>query len=242
MWSRIFFALSVVTLLVLSACTDEEIFEPVEKDRTYLHFLNAYPGIQSVDITFESSGEIQSVARRVKFLNSWPNSGYASLLTALDTINGQGGVDIHVANHATREELVPAINNNLRGDERYTFILVDSFSKPIVVRAIDNVEAEIPAAYVRMMNVNRFVQSASLETKDGQGIIRSLNFLNYSGYQQLQPGTYTFYFVDDRSGRRLDSIPNVNLRFNKTYSFYLTHDPEGGPVGGLKVMESTVRP
>ncbi len=242
MKSRVFFALAMLTLLVISACEEEDIFEPVQKDRTYLHFLNAYPGINSVKVSFESSTGEQNVANSVRFLRSWPNSGYASLLTALDTLNGQGQVNMKIYDVATREEIVPSIYNNLRGSERYTFILVDSFSKPIVVRAIDNVEAETPAAYVRMMNVNRFIQSASLETKDGQGIVRSLNFLNYSGYQNMDPGSYTFYFVDDRTGQRLDSIPKVNLKFNQTYSFYLTHDQEGAPVGGLKIMESTVRP
>jgi len=234
--------LVAVVLIGIIGCNEETSFEPITKQRAYLHFLHAYSGVGAVNVSFETFGEEQNVAERVKFLDSWPNNGYASILTSPDTSNGlQGAVNIRIYDVGEKKELVPAIYNNLRGDERYTFILVDSFSKPIVVRAIDNVDAETPAAYVRLMNVNRYATSVSLETTQGEVVIRNLNYLNYSGYQNMEPGRYSFYFVDDKTGNRLDSVKNVNLRFNQTYSFYLTHDTTGSPLGGLKIMESITR-
>lgn len=229
---------SVLLLLVGISCNEETQFDPVNRDRTYLHFLNAFPGQEAVDITFETFDEVQEVASELRFLESWPNNGYASLLTSTDTINGKGGVVIRVMDHNTGEELVPPIFKNLTGGNQFTFVLMDSLGKPIVVRAIDRVDAEDPAAFVRLMNVNRFVQSASLQTKSGDEVIRSLNWLNYSSYQSVIPQTYTFYIMNDQTGVPLDSIPNVRLKFNKSYSFFLTHDAAGNPVAGLRELDS----
>ena len=229
-----------VLLLFGWGCTEESQFDPVERNRTYLHFLNAFPGREAVDITFETFDQTQDIASDLRFLESWPNNGYASLLTSTDTVNGKGGVLIYVKDHETGDDLVPPIFKNLTGDRQFTFILMDSVGKPIVVRAEDGVNIEEPAAYVRLMNVNRFVQSASLQTKQGEEIIRSLNWLNYSSYQSVIPQTYTFYIVNDQTGLPLDSVTNVALRFNKSYSFFLTHDAAGNPVGGLRVLDSSV--
>ena len=229
---------SLLILCVGTGCNEETQFNPVNRERTFLHFLNAFPGKEAVDITFETFDEEQEVATELRFLESWPNNGYASLLTSTDTVNGKGGVVIHVLDHQTGEELVPPIFKNLTGGNQFTFILMDSLGKPIVVRAIDRVDAEEPAAFVRLMNVNRFISSASLQTKGGDEVIRSLNYLNYSSYQSVIPQTYTFYIMNDQTGVPLDSIPNVRLKFNKSYSFFLTHDSGGNPVGGVRELDS----
>ncbi len=233
-----YFLCSLLITFVGTGCNEETQFNPVNRERTFLHFLNAFPGKEAVDITFETFDEVQEVANELRFLESWPNNGYASLLTSTDTVNGKGGVVIHVLDHQTGEELVPPIFKNLTGGNQFTFILMDSLGKPIVVRAIDRVDAEEPAAFVRLMNVNRFISSASLQTKGGDEVIRSLNYLNYSSYQSVIPQTYTFYIMNDQTGVPLDSIPNVRLKFNKSYSFFLTHDAGGNPVGGVRELDS----
>ena len=229
----------LVSILALSACEEEAPFEEIDRSRTYLHFLNAFPGSESVDITFETFDNNRTVAKDVPFSDSWPNNGYANLLTSPDTLNGQGGVLIRVLDHNTQEELVPPLYKNLGAEGQFTFVLVDSFSKPVLVKAIDNLDEEFNPgnAYARFMNINRHVQSSSLVNQLGEEVLRGLNYLNYSTFQQIDPGTYTFYFVDDISGAKLDSVSNVQIRLGKIYSFYLTHQ-QARPVGGLKIMEN----
>lgn len=228
--------MAVLVLMGVQSCQEDDIFLPVEKERTYLHFLNAYAGVRSVDVTFETNGENKNVASDVRFSNSWPNSGYASLLTTPDTLAGQGGVFIRVWDHDTEEEIVPGIYKNLGAEGIFTFVLVDSFSKPVVVKALDNLEEDITAGtQLRLMNLNRFVQSVSLVDEVGQEYIRGLNFLNYSTFRNVATGKQSFYFINDLSGAVLDSL-NLDIRNGKIYSFYLTHN-NGNPVGGVKILE-----
>ena len=242
MSNRIIRWLGVVALLssffIWESCKDDTTFEPLDPiGRTYVHFFNAYPGLEAVDVRFETGDQKRTVGEGIYFNNSWPNNGYASLLTPTDTVNGTGGVRISILDHLTRQEIVPPTFMKVTEDDRSTFVLVDSFDKPIFVKTLDVFDEQSDTtALVRLMNINRFVLAASLVTKTNDITIRNLNFLNYSNALPMPAGTYSFYFVNDVSGQILDSIPNLEIKRRGIYSFFLTQK-DGQPVGGYRWLE-----
>ena len=242
MSNRLIRLFGVVTLLgglfLWEACKDDTAFEPLEPvGRTYVHFLNAFSGLEAVDVQFETFDRSKTVGEAIYFNNSWPRNGYASLLTPTDTINGVGGVEISIRDHLTRQEIVPSTFMRVTEDDRSTFVLVDSFDKAIFVKTLDVFDEQSDtSAVVRLMNINRYVLAASLVTKTNDITIRNLNFLNYSNALPMSPGTYSFYFVNDVTGQILDSVPNLEVKRKGIYSFFLTHK-NGAPVGGYRWLE-----
>ena len=227
-------------LLGLIAC-EPEPFDPIPaKERTYFHLLNAYSGFSGVDIKLLSFDEKRNLVDDFGFKESWPKNGYASLLTAPDpdSIDGRVGVTFQVFEHQTKTALVTDLSLVLPPETYTTFCLIDSFGKPLLVKTVDNIrEVENPQkALLRFMNLEYKALSATMISTDDSVRIEKLNYLNYSTFAEFPIGTKTFHFINDFTGNVIDSIPNVDIRTGKAYSFYLTEGPNG-PTADYEILD-----
>lgn len=237
--SKLYFLL-FIACSILSCSEDRNPFDVEDIVRSSIHFLNTFPGAGSVDLVIKSFDEDKIIATNIGFGEGWPKNGYASLLDAPDqdtSLNIKGGLFLMVVDNDTRDSLVQFTLLRLSPGRRNSLVLIDSVGKPLLVKTNDNFQ-EPPqgTANARFMNVNSNYLSISLVDEDFSFSISRLNFLNYSDFQFAPLGTRTYYFVDDFSGARLDSIPNVNVQRDKVYSFYFTQQ-EGRPIGGLELLE-----
>lgn len=232
--------LLIGTMFFVFSCKDPS-FEPLPpKERTFLHVLNLYDGLNAgVDLRLRTFDETRIIKEGLKFTQAWPPSGYASLLTSVnpDSANGESGVFMDVVDHNTKDLVVPARTMKLAAETYATICLIDSFGKPLLVKTIDNLDP-VPNGYanIRFMNLNSALLSVSLVSKNDSLKIEKLNFLNYSGFEPIETGVHTLYFVNDFSGDRVDSIKNIELKAGKTYSTFLSNQG-GAPKGGYEVLD-----
>lgn len=236
----IYLGLALLGLGIWTACRPEPIDPVPAKARTYLHLLNAYAGLEGgVDIRFSAYDERRIIADGLRFRESWPQSGYASLLAPIvldDSANERVQGTLELLDHATKEVLhrEPL---DLRPDAQATYCVVDSFGKPLLVKADDQPLPYTPnSANVRFMNLSHLLRSVSLVSKPDSVRIERLNFLLYSPFELTGARTYTFYLVNDLTGSRIDSIPNVTLKPRTAYNFYLTQQ-NGFPKAGYVSFE-----
>lgn len=227
-------------LFLFIACETEPFEVPEERVRTYLHFLNAYPGTPSIDIAVTTFEKKQPLASGLGFMESWPRGGYASLLTVPEPDTSQiiqGGIKMEVKSSGNQEVIVDDLPIKLSAELRSTLLLADSVGKPILVKTVDNIPpSQTGTAYIRFLNVNFYNLSVSLMSTDSTVRIQNLNYLNYSSFRNVPIGQNDYYFVDDFNGQVLDSVLNVNLRQNDIYSFFLTSQG-GKAVGGVEKLE-----
>ena len=219
---------------------EEDPFEPLpERERAGLHVLNVFSDVQSVDIRLESFEETRRVAERLRFGESWPQTGYATLATSPEPAdsNTTGGTIIKVLDNADKSEIVRSRPIGLIGGSNASYCLVDSFGSPLLVKTVDlQEEVKGDSANVRFMNLNSFILSCSLRSADGSIVISNMNFLTFSKFEKVGTSRQTFYFIDDFSGFRLDSIPNFKIEPRKAYSFYLAQQ-QGESVGGVEILD-----
>jgi hypothetical protein len=238
MLKNILFPRLIALFLLMAGCQDDEPFEPLEQSRTYMNLLNAYGPVGKVDVylrSFESNGLFAS---NVNFLESWPKGGYASLLTnaGFDSLEKEPDVFLRMVDRSTNDEIISEQGFRLNPEVRSTFVLIDSIGKPKLVKTIDTFESPgDTAANVRFMNVNYTMTSVSLQA-DTSLLIDKLNFLNYSSFKQMLPGTYDFEFVHDQTGTVVSTLLGVNIQKGKTYNFYLTQQG-GAPMSGVERLE-----
>ncbi|GAB4427422.1 MAG: hypothetical protein OHK0039_45720 [Bacteroidia bacterium] len=231
--------LAIVLALYLTGCQEDPIGPSQERVRTYLRVLNAYSKLPGgVDVRFRSYGESRIVADGVRFREGWPTTGYASLLTFLeaDTSELRSRGTIEVLDHSTKE-VIYIQEFFFTPETQTTLAVVDSFGKPLVVKTIDLPKAFTPGTVnVRFMNLSSALRSVSLRSADDSIDIDRLNFLNYSSFELHLADVYTFYFINDLTGYKIDSITSLNLSARKSYSFYLTQT-NGFPVPGYEILE-----
>lgn len=225
---------------MILACQPTELPEPPERERTFLHVLNAYSGLPSgFDMRFSYFEKKQLAVDGLTFKQAWPPSGYASLLTEVPTDSSQETVNIlvDVLNNFDKSNIYEGFPLDLTAGAKSTVCMIDSFGKPLLVKTIDTpLEYEGSTANIRFMNLNSVLKSTSLIAKADTFRIPQLNFLNYSSYQLIPAGTYTFYFINDFTGNRLDSVSNIKIKARQAYSFYLTQQ-NGVPVGDYEILE-----
>jgi len=233
----------VLSLLAICwmACNPSDLPDTPIKERTYLHVLNAYSGLPSgVDMRFTYFEKKQMAIDKLTFKESWPPSGYASLLTEVSGDSSEAEpvlVTVDVLDNPSKEALFAPFPLELGAGAKSTVCLIDSFGKPLLVKTIDSPkEYESQTANIRFMNLNSAMKSVSLHVKADTFRIEKLNFLNYSSYELIPSGTYTFYFVNDFTSNRIDSVSNLSIKSRQAYSFYLTQ--QGGiPVGAYEILE-----
>lgn len=236
----IFHLLLCCLSLTFLACEEPSFEEPEPRERTYLHFINAFDGYSGVDLQVETLNKTQFLFQNLGFMEVWPRGGYASLLTVPKADSSQilkGDFIISVFNHTSPATPISTKKLTLNPDIRTTLALVDSFGKPILVKTIDS-EPKFSGddAQVRFMNVNDANLSVSLTTTDTDFQIANLNFLNYSSFHSLKKGVYSFYFVNDFSGTILDSISNMSIERGLIYNFFMANR-DGKPVAGVEKLE-----
>lgn len=212
-------------LIGFLGCEETTTFQQVKRGKTFFHFFNAHPGYASVDLTVQQYEIEKTAGNNIAFLDSWPNNGYATLATSLDSLSARDAVFLNIREHATKEIVVPPFyTNKLINNGKYTAILVDAGGESKFVIADDNEEFQKgPIAYVRLINVNRFAQSVSFFDKEYYIDATNITFLNATAYREIPVGKRTFYISNDLGGQIIDSIPNLILRAGKPYTIYLTH-------------------
>ncbi|MEM6764841.1 MAG: hypothetical protein AAF824_06080 [Bacteroidota bacterium] len=237
---RVFLSLSALAFLV--SCTDDPFDDAGSQSRIFIHVINAYANADAVDISITAFNNEQKIASNLSIGSSWPQSGYASLLTDPNAVGTDtssqdvGGLLIQVDDHNTGTRLIEPEFLAMRPNTRSTLVLLDSAGLPILVKAFDSysqISTEDPN--VRFMNLNNFTRSVSLVPDNSAPRINSLNFLNYSRFFQYPEQQYTFFVEDDFTGEVLDTIPDVILEPGKRYNFFLTHK-EGTPLAGFAVL------
>ncbi len=236
MRNLLFFLLPV---LILLSCNENPLTPLPKRERAGLHVLNVYSGVESIDLRLESFEETRRIAEGIPFGSSWPATGYASLATSPEPTdsNGIGGTVIKVLDHADKSELVPNRPIGLIAGVNASYCLVDSFGKPLLVKTADMLPVvKGDTANVRFMNLNGFILSCSLVSADGSIVISNMNFLNFSKFFPFPSTRQTFYFVEDFSGFRLDSVPNFRIEPRKAYSFYLAQN-NGESIGGVEILD-----
>ncbi|MCB0835156.1 MAG: hypothetical protein KDE26_03955 [Bacteroidetes bacterium] len=230
----------VLIMLGLTACKEEQ-FKPIpEKERTYFHILNAYTGFSGIDVKLLSFDENRWIADDLGFKDSWPKTGYASLLTAPDpdSVDGRDGVTFQVYEHTTKTALVTDLSLVLPPNTYTSFCLIDSFGKPLLVKTVDNIrKVEDPKkALIRFMNIEYKTLSVTMKTTDDSVNIEKLNYLNYSTFAEFPAGKKTFLFINDFTGNVIDSISNLEIKPGKAYSFYLT-EGYNGPTADYEILD-----
>ncbi len=236
-YSRITACLLAPLFFLFTACNSNQIEPLPAKERTSLHFLHAHSLPGNVDLRLITQDAPRLIADDVSFMESWPASGYASLLTPADPDStGRYLLRLEVLKNSNKTLLVPEEALSLLPNTAATLILIDSFGKPLLVRTIDNYSpSKGDTANVRYMNLNYTYRSVSLETKNAAITIPNKNFLNFSSYKHYPTGVYTFLFKDDITKKVLDSIPNFSIQARKLYNFYLTNR-QGVPEGNVEVL------
>jgi hypothetical protein len=230
----------VLVMIGLTACQPEE-FKPIpEKERTYFHILNAYSGFRGIDIKLLSFDEKRWIVDDLRFMESWPETGYSSLLTAPDpdSVDGRDGVTFQVYEHTTKTALVTDLSLVLPANTYTTFCLIDSFGKPLLVKTVDNIrKVEDPSnALIRFMNLSYRTLSVSMKTTDDSVNIDELNYLNYSVLAEFPAGKRTFVFINDLTGNVIDSVSGLDVKPGKAYSFYLT-EGFNGPTADYEILD-----
>ena len=238
--SKLLFLIVPMVIGMLVACQPTELPEAPDRERTYLHVLNAFDGLpRGFDMRFTYFEKKQLAVDGLRFREAWPPSGYASLLTEVPTDSTQETVKVlvDVLNNFDKSNIYSAFPLELTAGAKSTVCMIDSFGKPLLVKTVDTPQPYVGStANIRFMNLNSTLKSTSLLAKADTFRIKQLNFLNYSSYELIPTGTYTFYFVNDFTGNRLDSVANIKLRPRQAYSFYLTQQ-NGVPVGGYEILE-----
>ncbi len=225
--------------LLIASCQDEP-FKPLEQSRTYMNLLNAYGPAARVDVylrSFESDGLFAS---NIDFMESWPKGGYASLITTtgFDSLEKEPDTWLRIIDRNSGDEVIPEEGFRLNPEVKASVVLIDSVGKAKLVKTIDIFDAPgDTAANVRFMNVNYTMASVSLRIKnDSTFNIDRLNFLNYSGFSKIKPGTYDFEFVFDQAQSVVATLPGVNIQAGNTYNFFLTQ-LGGAPRAGVERLD-----
>ena len=228
------------TIFCLQACRPPE-FEPLPpRERTYLRVLHANSTLGSVNLKLSSFEESIQVGSGVHFKQSWPPTGYASLLTGAlpdSTDSDISVVYMDVINNNNKDTIIPGEVLELLPERYSTHCLIDSFGKPIIVKTLDDIQPlKGLRSHLRFMNLSNAAPSVSLRSSVDTVRVERLNFLNYSKFSEVPSGTYNFYFVNDFTGAKLDSIKNFILKPRKTYSFFLVQN-RGVASGGVEILE-----
>lgn len=227
-------------LILLTACQNPDPFPPVpKKERALLHVLHAYAP-NKIDLKIDQYDQTTKVADGLNFLEAWPASGYASLLVTpgADSTTSISQLKLQIVDHVTKEELVLVPDFELKSEFPTTICIIDSFGKPIVVRTADEYSEDIKAgnAQLRFINLSPNALSVSMVAKNDSFLIDNFNFLNYSEFKQLPQGVRTFYFVNDFTDKKIDSLVNIDIRAQHTYSFFLVND-HNKPVAGYEILD-----
>jgi hypothetical protein len=232
-------SLILASLILLSACRPDRIPPLPEKKRTELHLLNLYPGVSSVDVYFENSDSDVQVAKDIRFQQSWPSQGYASLLFSPEAADstGAGAIFFRVVNNMNGKVLFPNQQLLLLPGVRTSMFLIEIDSALQYVTTLDQIPAtNDTSCNIRFLNLNPQVASATLKSSDESILLSNINYLNYSLFESERADIYDISIKNDFTGAVLHTATGQSLQKGKTYSFYLAYDGFV-PVGGYELLD-----
>lgn len=213
-------------IILFQACDQTSEITP-PRERSYLSVIHAFDEIQSIDIDLESFSEKKTVASAVQFNSSWPQDGYASLLSEAGSGVQDTGVIIILKDWRSKEQISPKRTLSLYPGGRTTVGIIDSFGKADLVQIQDDFETpESGKANLRFMNLCHLYPAVDMISADDSIRIEKINYLLASKFTQYPSGKTTIYLKHSFTGEKIDSIPDLDLRSRKTYNIYLTQDGE----------------
>lgn len=228
--------LILVLILSLQACDQTPDSNPGEpgRQRAFLSVIHAYGELTAIDIQFETFSETKTVAAQIPFLQTWPSSGYASLLTPPGTLPGDSNLIIRLLDYQTKQQVSPGRQISLVADGRKTVAIVESFGRPDVVQLRDNFETPPGGkANLRFMNLCHLYPTVRLVSSNDSIDLTPLTYLTVTQFEPVNNGRYTLYARHGQSGRKVDSLI-VDLNPRKTYNVFLTQE---GTVPRLRMTQ-----
>lgn len=232
--NRLFTWLWLGSLLIsIVACTQQETFpEPPAQRRTNIRVFNGYASTP-VDFRLNTfGGEVRFLVDRLTFGNSWPEGGYASLLTRRSDSAASLGVDsiaMDVAAYDLDTLLIEQYPENLPPETFASFYVVDSLGKAVMVKSSDDFiqPAGGQAAY-RFINLYPQLNQVSFESDVDELGFLPQTFLNYTPFASVSSGTRNVSVINNLTGNTIQSM-TVDLKSQGVYVFYLLNQ-NGIPV------------
>lgn len=222
-------------MILFQAC-DQTTEIPPQRERSYLSVIHAFDEIQSIDIDLESFSERKTVASAVQFNSSWPQDGYASLLSEAGSGVQDTGVVIILKDWRSKEQISPKRVLSLYPGGRTTVGIIDSFGKADLVQIQDDFQTPEPGrSNLRFMNLCHLFPAVDMISADDSIRIEKINYLLASKFAQYPSGETTIYLTHSFTGEKIDSLTNLNLKSRKTYNVYLTQDGDYPKFGVIEL-------
>jgi hypothetical protein len=225
-----FFYLSVLVLTM--GCKAPALPDIQKRERAELHIANFYHPLPSLDMELSCFEQNQATIKDLKLFETWPQNGYASLLTMHDADSTKlifGGLYYSIMNHANGELLLPKDTLRLQAEKKSSMIIIDVQGKPTFLRTLDNFETlDFNSAGVRFIDLSPnsalSVGLYAVTKKDTTEIIEPLNFLNYTPFKKRPIGKYVIAAVNDQNKVVIAQTDTMELMPKQNYAFYLLED------------------
>jgi hypothetical protein len=212
-------------LLSGTACNNADSFPEVPaQKRTNIRLFNGYFR-SPVDVRLNTfGGEVRFLVNRLTYAHSWPEGGYADLLTRRGDVetSGADSIALDVVAYNIDTFLIEKYPENLPPETFASFYVVDSIGKPVMVKTSDDfIRPGAGQATYRFINLYPQLNSVSFESSlDTLGFDR-FTFLNYSSFASVSSGVRTMRVINDSSGGTIATLEDVDLLSGGVYVFYL---------------------
>lgn len=219
-------------LLLIAAfwlgCEPASFPQPPAQERSQIRFFNAL-NAPPVNVQLRTYGETRFLTDRLMPRTSWPEGGYTSLLSRFNEFDTTAAVDIvqiDIEDYEGDTLLIEGYRENLPKGSFSTFFLVDSLGKPILTKIGDDFEKPRGArATYRFINLYPFFSSMDVRSSNAADSLNfsfnTLEFLGYSGFQEVDAGRRTLTAYNTRSQTAVDSVSQVSLEAGGVYVFFV---------------------
>ncbi len=220
-----YYCLLMIAIFAFIQGCKEKLPDPVpERKRAYLHFINLHPDYNGIDCNIESFETKGFLFNDLGYIKTWPQGGYASLLAmqSEDSL-GKAWISFQLQNHQTGDSILPKQSLKLFEEKAATMILLkDQSGAPLLVKTLDNFATDDDTTtFVRFMNFDESIASATLISQDSSVLIDNLSYLNYTGFRAFKKGIYDLVVLDKGTGDTLAFFPGKNLSLRRNYSFFI---------------------
>lgn len=233
-------------------CKEKQLTEMPARQRAYLHFVNFNAALNGVGVdfnvtSFETKGNL---FENLTYPQTWPQSGYASLLTLQDDAKDTGWIYFNLRKHTTGDTIIRDTQLNLASGlvtSSYSMILLDKGGTSELLKTVDNFdEATDSTGNIRYMNFNPVVPSTTMVSADSSYgkptvAISNLGYKSYTGFKAFKKGKHTLYFIDNSTKDTIATFPNFDIKLKKNYAFYLIFDTTLPTPGPRVIMEEMNR-
>lgn len=228
---KLYSGLILSLILLIQGCKEKQPDSMPERKRAYLHFINLHPDYSGVDFKVQSFETNGFLFNNLGYIKTWPEGGYASMLSlqSEDSLD-KAWIQFELQNHQNGDTIIPNQKLTLFEEKATTMILLkDQTGKPLLVKTLDNFAADDDTTtFVRFMNFDESITSATLISQDTSVLIDNLGYLNYTGFRAFKKGIYDLSVIDKGTGNILATLPAVNLRLRRNYSFFIVKNMISG--------------